>query len=152
HLSPQMNGLVVSAVLFGALIGAVISGRLTDRFGRKRLLIIDAIIFIFGTLGSCLAPNISSIIISRIVVGIAIGIASYIAPLYISEIAPAHRRGALVSMNQLAITIGILISYIINAIFADSHAWRWMLGMGTVPALGLLIGMFFLPYSPRWLM
>ena len=120
HLSAQMNGLVVSAVLLGALIGAVISGRLTDRFGRKHLLIADAIIFIVGTLGSSLAPNIASIIISRVIVGTAIGIASYIAPLYISEIAPAKYRGALVSLNQLAITLGILLSYIVNAIFADS--------------------------------
>ncbi|MBS0350374.1 MAG: sugar porter family MFS transporter [Proteobacteria bacterium] len=152
NLSPEMNGLVVSAVLFGALLGAMISGRITDRFGRKRLLIADAIIFIFGTLGSCLAPSISSIVVSRIFVGIAIGIASYIAPLYISEIAPAKYRGALVSLNQLAITIGILISYIVDAFFAEAHAWRWMLGMGIVPAMGLLIGMLFLPYSPRWLM
>lgn len=152
HLSPQMNGLVVSAVLFGALLGAIISGRLTDRFGRKRLLIADAIIFMVGTLGSCLAPDITSIIISRIIVGIAIGIASYIAPLYISEISPARHRGALVSLNQLAITIGILISYIVDAAFANTHAWRWMLGMGIVPAFCLLVGMIFLPYSPRWLM
>jgi len=152
HLSAQMNGLVVSAVLFGALLGAIISGRLTDRFGRKRLLIADAIIFILGTLGSCLAPNIPTIIISRIIVGIAIGIASYIAPLYISEIAPSKYRGALVSLNQLAITIGILLSYIVNAAFANAHAWRWMLGMGIIPALFLFIGMIFLPYSPRWLM
>ena len=152
HLSAAMNGLVVSAVLMGALIGAVVSGRLTDRFGRKHLLISDAIIFIAGTLGSSLAPNIASIIISRVVVGIAIGIASYIAPLYISEIAPAKYRGALVSLNQLAITLGILLSYIVDAIFADSHAWRWMLGLGIAPAFVLLFGMIFLPYSPRWLM
>ncbi len=152
HLSAAMNGLVVSAVLLGALIGAAISGRLTDRFGRKHLLIADAIIFIAGTLGSSLAPNIASIIFSRVIVGTAIGIASYIAPLYISEIAPAKYRGALVSLNQLAITLGILLSYIIDAIFADLHAWRWMLGIGIAPAFALLFGMIFLPYSPRWLM
>lgn len=151
HLSPQMNGLVVSTVLFGALIGAILSGHLTDRFGRKRLLISDAIIFLVGTLGSCLAPNIETLIISRIVVGIAIGIASYIAPLYISEISPAKYRGALVSMNQLAITIGICLSYVVNTFFAASQSWRWMLGMGMIPAAILLVGMFFLPYSPRWL-
>lgn len=152
HLSATMNGLVVSAVLFGALLGAIISGRLTDRFGRKRLLILDAVIFILGTFGSCLAFNITSLVISRVVVGVAIGIASYIAPLYISEIAPAKHRGALVSLNQLAITIGILISYLVDAYFAESHAWRWMLGLGIAPAIGLFIGMWFLPYSPRWLM
>jgi sugar porter (SP) family MFS transporter len=152
QLSPQMNGLVVSAVLLGALLGAAISGRLTDRYGRKNLLIVDAMIFIIGTLGSSLAPNIPTIIMSRIVVGIAIGIASYIAPLYISEISPAKYRGALVSLNQLAITIGILLSYIVDATFAATHAWRWMLALGIVPALALWFGMLFLPYSPRWLM
>lgn len=152
HLSPQMNGLVVSTVLFGALLGAIISGRMTDRFGRKNLLIVDAVVFIVGTLGSSLAPTILGIIISRIVVGIAIGIASYIAPLYISEISPAKHRGALVSLNQLAITIGILLSYMVNAAFAEAHAWRWMLAIGIIPAFCLLFGMIFLPYSPRWLM
>ncbi len=151
-LSPQLNGLVVSAVLFGALLGAIISGWLTDRFGRKNLLIVDAIIFIIGTLGSSFATHLSALIISRIIVGIAIGIASYIAPLYISEIAPAKYRGALVSFNQLAITLGILLSYVVDSIFAESQAWRWMLGIGIIPAVLLLIGMIFLPYSPRWLM
>ncbi len=152
HLSPQMNGLVVSAVLLGALLGAILSGRIADHFGRKRLLIADAVIFIIGTLGSCLAPNIRSLVVSRIVVGIAIGIASYIAPLYISEISPAKYRGALVSLNQLAITLGILFSYLVDAYFAETGNWRLMLGLGVVPAFGLLIGMMFLPFSPRWLM
>ena len=152
HLTPQMNGLIVSAVLLGALLGAILSGQLSDYFGRKRLLIADAIIFIIGTLGSSLATDISLLIISRIIVGIAIGIASYIAPLYISEISPAKYRGLLVSLNQLAITIGILIAYIVDYHYASSGEWRWMLGMGIVPALVLLIGMSFLPYSPRWMM
>lgn len=152
HLSAQLNGLVVSAVLMGALIGAIASGRLADRFGRKRLLIADALIFIVGTLGSSLATDITFLVINRVIVGIAIGIASYIAPLYISEISPAKYRGALVSLNQLAITIGILLSYIVDAYFAANQDWRMMLGMGIIPALLLLFGMLFLPYSPRWLM
>ncbi len=150
-LSPQMNGVVVSAVLLGALIGAAISGRMTDRYGRKRLLIADAIIFIVGTLISAFAVSIATLILGRIIVGLAIGVASYIAPLYISEIAPARHRGALVSLNQLAITIGILLSYIVDYFFAEHGLWRWMFGAGVVPALLLLIGMFYLPYSPRWL-
>ena len=108
NLTSQMNGLVVSAVLFGALIGAILSGHLSDHFGRKRLLISDAIIFIIGTIGSSVAPDTGLLILSRLVVGIAIGVASYIAPLYISEISPAKYRGLLVSLNQFAITIGIL--------------------------------------------
>ncbi len=152
HLSPQLNGLVVSAVLMGALIGAIASGRLADRFGRKRLLIADALIFIVGSLGSSLATDITFLVINRVIVGIAIGVASYIAPLYISEISPAKYRGALVSLNQLAITIGILLSYIVDAFFAANQEWRMMLGMGIAPALLLFVGMLFLPYSPRWLM
>ncbi len=150
-LTPQTNGLVVSAVLFGALLGAIISGRLVDHLGRKRLLIADAIIFIVGTLASAFATSVPFLIGGRILVGIAIGIASYVAPLYISEIAPTRYRGALVSLNQLAITIGILLSYLVDYIFINHGGWRFMFGAGVIPALGLLLGMSFLPDSPRWL-
>ncbi|MFT3742468.1 MAG: sugar porter family MFS transporter [Gammaproteobacteria bacterium] len=149
HLSATLNGIVVSSVLLGALLGAAISGRLTDRWGRKKLLIADAVIFAVGTLLSALAPSISLLVVGRVIVGLAIGVASYVAPLYIGEIAPAKYRGALVSLNQLAITIGILISYIVDYHFADQGAWRWMLGVGLVPATLLFLGMLFLPDSPR---
>lgn len=149
HLSAQMNGVVVSAVLLGALIGAAVSGRLTDRLGRKRLLIADAIIFIVGTALSAIATSIPLLIAGRVIVGVAIGIASYIAPLYISEVAPARYRGALVSLNQLAITIGILLSYIVDYYFALSSQWRLMMAVGIIPAALLLLGMFALPCSPR---
>ncbi len=152
HLTPAMNGLVVSAVLFGAFLGAIFSGRLADRFGRKHMLIVDSIIFIIGTLGTSLAHHITTIIISRVIVGIAIGISSYIGPLYISEISPSKHRGALVSLNQLAITLGILISYWVDY-FASFHAaWRLMFAFGVIPALGLLFGMLLLPHSPRWVL
>ncbi|EKD53804.1 MAG: hypothetical protein ACD_60C00149G0003 [uncultured bacterium] len=151
QLTPQTNGIVVSAVLLGAFLGAIMSGRLVDRLGRKRLLIIDAILFIAGTLLSASASSISFLITGRILVGIAIGIASYVAPLYISEIAPARYRGALVSLNQLAITLGILLSYVVDYFFVNHGGWRFMLGTGIVPAVGLLLGMFFLPDSPRWM-
>ncbi len=151
QLTPQTNGVVVSAVLLGALLGAIVSGRLVDHLGRKRLLITDAVLFIVGTIASAFANSIAFLIVGRISVGIAIGIASYVAPLYISEIAPTRYRGALVSLNQLAITLGILLSYIVDFIFVNHGGWRFMLGTGIIPALGLLIGMFFLPDSPRWL-
>jgi sugar porter (SP) family MFS transporter len=150
HLSPQINGIVVSAVLFGALLGALFSGRLADYLGRKYLLIADAIIFIIGTLLTAISHSILWIIIGRIIVGIAIGIASYVAPLYISEIAPAKHRGALVSLNQLAITLGILLSYMVDYYFAQQGEWRWMFGTGVIPAIGFLLGLFYLPESPRW--
>lgn len=152
HLSPVMNGLVVGSVLLGALIGSGLSGRFSDTFGRRKLLIITAIIFFLSTLGSAAAPNLFFLIAARVVVGFAIGIASFVAPLYISEISPPKYRGALVSMNQLAITLGILVSYLTDYALAEDERWRLMLGAGIIPALGLLVGMYFLPESPRWVL
>ncbi|OGO95217.1 MAG: MFS transporter [Coxiella sp. RIFCSPHIGHO2_12_FULL_42_15] len=148
--SNALYSLIMASVLVGALIGSGVSGRFADFFGRRTLLIITALIFIIGTLASALAHNAWSLIAARIVVGVAIGIASFTAPLYISEIAPARFRGALVSLNQLAITIGILCSYAVDMHFADVGNWRWMFGVGVVPALLLLLGMLILPRSPRW--
>ena len=150
-LSPQMNGIVVSSVLVGAFLGAIFSGRLSDVIGRKKLLIIDSFIFGIGSIASALSPNVETLIASRLLVGIAIGVSSYVAPLYISEISPPKHRGALVSLNQLAITVGIFFSYLIDYFFALFSEWRWMFAVGAVPAICLFIGMFALPYSPRWL-
>lgn len=152
NLSPQMNGVVVSAVLIGAFLGAIISGRLADRYGRKRMLVLDSLIFIVGTTMSSMTHTVGGLIAGRVIVGIAIGISSYIGPLYISEIAPVKYRGALVSLNQLAITIGIFISYIIDYYAAASGTWRWMFAAGNIPAICLLFGMLFLPCSPRWIL
>lgn len=151
HLTPGLNGLLMGAVLIGALVGALFSGRITDYFGRKRLLILVACIFILGSVETALSTNFHLLFWGRIVIGIAIGIASYTAPLYISEIAPAKNRGALVSLNQLAVAIGILLSYIVDYFCSVAGTWRWMLGLGVVPALCLLFGMIFLPHSPRWM-
>ncbi|PHQ78131.1 MAG: MFS transporter [Coxiella sp. (in: Bacteria)] len=152
HLTPFTKGVTVSAVLAGALVGAIFSGRLADKYGRKNMLIIDSVIFAVGTLASTLSYGLTTFCISRVVVGIAIGISSYIGPLYISEISPVKYRGALVSLNQLAISIGIFISYLIGYAFAAHGAWRWMFGIGIIPAILLLFGMIILPYSPRWMM
>lgn len=152
HLTPSGKGFAVSAVLIGALIGAIFSGRLADKYGRKNMLIIDSVIFAAGTLGSCFSNHLTTFCISRIIVGIAIGVSSYIGPLYISEISPVKYRGALVSLNQLAISIGIFISYIIGYLFSNQGAWRWMFGLGVIPAILLLLGMLILPYSPRWVL
>lgn len=150
-LTNAMYSLVMSSVLIGALFGSAVSGRFADFFGRRTLLIFTALIFLFGTLASALANEAWLLIIARIVVGIAIGIASFTAPLYISEIAPARYRGALVSLNQLAITVGILCSYAVDMHFANQGNWRWMFGLGVVPAFLLLLGMMILPRSPRWI-
>lgn len=152
HLTPNTKGIAVAAVLIGAFLGAIFSGRLADRYGRKNMLIIDSVIFMLGTLGSTLSHNFTSFVISRVIVGIAIGISSYIGPLYISEISPVKYRGALVSLNQLAISVGIFISYVAGYAFAKHGAWRWMFGLGIIPAFLLLIGMTGLPYSPRWML
>jgi sugar porter (SP) family MFS transporter len=149
-LSPFSNGLVVSAVLFGAFLGALISGHISDWIGRKRLLIKVAIVFVIGSLMTAFVHSVPLLIVGRAIVGIAIGIASYTAPLYISEVAPAKHRGALVSLNQLAVSFGILVSYIVDYSFAAFDGWRWMLGLGAVPAVALCVGMILLPYSPRW--
>jgi len=151
QLSPQMNGIVVSSVLIGAFLGAVCSGRLSDYFGRRNLLIVDALIFGIGSIGCALSQNVGMLIAFRMFVGLAIGVASYVAPLYISEIAPPKYRGALVSLNQLAIAFGIFVSYIVDYYFAGMGQWRGMFAAGVVPAICLLIGMIFLPYSPRWM-
>lgn len=150
-LTPAMNGVVVSAVLFGALVGAALGGRFSDYFGRKKLLIATAVIFIIGTILSAIAPTVSSIIVGRFVVGLAIGLSSFAAPLYISEISPPKYRGALVSLNQLMITIGILVSYMVDYSLAQGGHWRLMLGSGIIPALIFLVGLTFLPASPRWM-
>ncbi len=151
HLTPFTNGVVVSSAVIGAFFGAAVGGWFADHFGRKRLLITSSLIFIVATLGSALAINVATLIASRIFLGFAIGIASFTAPLYISEIAPPRLRGALVSLNQLAVTIGIFASYFTDAYFAQTENWRWMLGVGVVPAFLLFCGLLFLPFSPRWL-
>jgi len=153
---------IVSIVLVGALIGAISSGRLSDMYGRRKILIIIALINAIGTLLSALAFNVTIMLVARGLVGFAIGVASYAVPLYISEMSPTRVRGALVSLNQLAITVGILLAYLVNIEFSDLPAgwsawgigegWRWMLMIGFFPALILGIGMIFLPETPRWLM
>ena len=150
-LSPLMEEIVVSSVLLGSLAGAAIGGILADRLGRRRLLIITAIVFGCGAVGAALAPDTGWLIVARIVAGAAIGIASFVAPLYISEIAPVEVRGKLVSVNQLALTCGIVISYLIDYAFAGAQAWRWMFALAVIPAAAFGIGLIFIPNSPRWL-
>jgi sugar porter (SP) family MFS transporter len=150
-LSPVLEEIVVSSVLLGSLVGAVIGGILADRFGRRKLLIVTAIVFGCGAIGAALAPGTGWLIAARVVSGTAIGIASFVAPLYISEIAPVAIRGKLVSVNQVALTSGIVISYLVDYAFAGSEAWRWMFAMAMIPAAAFGIGLMFIPDSPRWL-
>jgi SP family galactose:H+ symporter-like MFS transporter len=150
-LSSGVEEIVVSAVLLGSLIGAMLGGMLADRLGRRTLLIATALVFGLGAIGAALAPGTAWLIAGRIVAGSAIGIASFVAPLYISEIAPVAIRGRLVSINQVALTVGIVISYMVDYAFASAQAWRWMFAMALIPAAAFGIGLIFIPDSPRWL-
>lgn len=152
QLSSMVEEIVVSAVLLGAIIGAAVSGGVSDKFGRRQTIIVTAMLFAVGALGSAFAQNVTWLISCRVIIGVAIGVASFAAPLYISEVAPTEVRGGLVSLNQLMITCGIVLSYIVDYAFSASENWRWMFAFGAVPAMVLLIGMLFLPESPRWLL
>jgi sugar porter (SP) family MFS transporter len=145
------QGLVVAAVPIGAVFGAAYAGPAADRYGRRLMILVAAGVFIVGALGSAAAPGVEVLVIARIVIGVAIGLASAAAPVYISEVAPPESRGRLVSFFQLAVTIGILVAYLIGLAFDGIEGWRWMLGLGCVPALGLAFGMLRMPQSPRWL-
>src|ERR671921_461363 len=151
RLTPFLEGLVVASLLLGAAAGAASAGPLSDRLGRRNIIIIAAILFTIGAIGAALAPNVGVLVLFRVVLGLAVGSAALIVPLYLSEIAPTQIRGAITSLNQLNIVFGILFAYIVNALLASSGAWRWMLGLAVIPSLVLLIGMYFLPETPRWL-
>jgi MFS transporter, SP family, major inositol transporter len=150
-LSPFMQGAVVSSLLVGATIGALVAGPFSDRFGRRPVLISAAIIFIVGALLAAMTPSAAILIVARFILGLAVGTASLLVPLYIAEMAPADIRGALVNFNQLMITVGILVSYLVGYAFASAQGWRWMLGLAVVPAAMLGVGMLFLPETPRYL-
>jgi sugar porter (SP) family MFS transporter len=150
-LSATMEEIVVSAVLVGAVFGAGAAGALTGRFGRRKLIILAGIIFTFSAIGTALSPTVGWLIAARVTSGIGIGIASFISPMYIAELAPAKARGSLVAVNMLAITSGIVAAYLVDYAFSASHGWRTMFGLAVIPAIGLVVGMWWLPDSPRWL-
>ena len=146
-----LNGLIVSGLLIGAMIGAGAAGPLSDRLGRRNLILIAAVIFSVGAIGAALSPNVATLVFFRVVLGVAVGGAALIVPLYLSEVAPTEIRGAVASLNQLMIVLGILTAFIINYALSESEAWRWMLGLAAIPSAILLIGMLSMPETPRWL-
>jgi SP family galactose:H+ symporter-like MFS transporter len=152
HASDIAKEWIVSSMMFGAAVGALGAGVLSFRLGRKVSLILGAVLFVLSSLLCAAAWSIESLIVARVILGVAIGIATFTAPLYISEIAPADKRGAMISTYQLMITIGILAAFISDTLFAYIDAWRWMLGIVAVPGALFLIGVIQLPNSPRWLM
>lgn len=141
--------LVTSAIIVGAIVGAWSSGRLSDRLGRKRAIMLAGAVFAIGAVLAAAAPEVWTLGLSRLVLGFAVGLAAQAVPVYVAELAPPDRRGGLVVLFQLAITMGILAAYLAGYVLADN--WRWMFGLGLVPAVALLLGMISLPESPRWL-
>lgn len=150
-------GFSVGSIILGAILGNIIAGTLADRFGRKRILIFTALLFAYCAAGTSLSHNVVFFISARIIGGIGVGMAILIAPMYIAEIAPRKLRGTLVTFNQLNIVLGISIAYFSNYIIQQNVSdpdlkWRWMLGVGLIPAALYFIFLFFVPRSPRWLM
>jgi MFS transporter, SP family, arabinose:H+ symporter len=167
-LTAAQEGWFVSSALVGCIIGVAFSGELSDRLGRKKLLLLSAVLFFLSALGCALMPSLSWVIAFRLLGGIGIGIASNVVPLYISEIAPSQIRGRLVTYYQFALTFGILVAYLTNAALLnyaeknelsgsfvatilDEEVWRSMFGLGVIPAACFLVGLFSIPESPRWL-
>ena len=142
---------IVSAMMFGAAMGAAGAGWMSATLGRKRSLVLAAILFVVGSLLSGAAWSPQTLILARVVLGLAIGIAAFTAPLYLAEVAPKEIRGAMISLYQLMITIGILIAFLSDTAFSYSGNWRWMLGIIAVPGVLFLFGLMLLPDSPRWL-
>ncbi|TWT14584.1 sugar porter family MFS transporter [Planomicrobium sp. CPCC 101079] len=155
NLTPFTEGLVTSSLLFGAAFGAMFTGRLADRFGRRKALLFLAVFFLITTLGCTFAPTVPVMVTFRFLLGLAVGGASVTVPTFLAEMAPVERRGQIVTQNELMIVSGQLLAYVTNAIlatvFEDSgHVWRYMLVLATLPAIALWIGMFIVPESPRW--
>ncbi|MFW6290469.1 MAG: sugar porter family MFS transporter, partial [Mariniphaga sp.] len=153
ELNESMKGWVVSSALLGCILGASYSGRLGDRYGRKRILLITALLFGISAIGSGFSYSISSFVFYRILGGLAVGGASVLAPVYIAEVSPAHLRGRMVSINQLTIVIGISLAYYSNwfLLSTGENAWRWMFAAEALPALFFFVSLFLIPESPRWL-
>lgn len=151
HLSIFRQGVVVSILLLGGLLGALVAGSLADRFGRKRAIILTALLFILGAAINAYAQSWMLLLLGRLISGLGVGIISVAAPLYLAEVSPPNYRGAFVSLFQLAITLGILASFIVDYFFAPGGSWRWMFAMGIVPAIVQMFALFFIPETPSWL-
>jgi sugar porter (SP) family MFS transporter len=150
-LSPFLEGAVVASLLLGAMLGAGLAGPLSDRLGRRKLIVAAGVIFTVGAVLAALAPTTGVLLAARFILGIAVGCSALVVPLYLSEVAPTEIRGAISSLNQLMIVGGILLAFLVNAVLASSEAWRVMLGLAVVPSVLLLVGMIWMPETPRFL-
>ncbi len=159
ELSPMLTGWAASSAIWGCVFGALFAGALSDKYGRKKVLLLSGLLFTLSALGSAVPDNLTQFVMARFIGGLGVGSASMLSPLYISEIAPAKIRGILVTLYQLAIVFGINIIYIVNYLIANTHdqvwnvqlGWRYMLGSEGIPAILFFILLFFVPESPRWL-
>ncbi|MBX6360585.1 MAG: sugar porter family MFS transporter [Acidobacterium ailaaui] len=153
HLSEWGKGFAVSSLYLGCMVGCLIAGTVSEHYGRKPSLILSAFLFAVSAIGVALSHQLFWFIAFRMIGGLGVGMASMLSPMYIAEIAPAKIRGRMVSINQLTIVIGILLTYYVNYQLLDHpYGWRWMFGCGLVPSILFLAGMFFVPESPRWLL
>ena len=155
NMTAVEEATVVSALLFpGAAVGALAGGRMADKLGRRGSLLVCALLFLLGAIGCAIAPNVAFMVAARIILGLGVGAAAVTCPLYLAEMAPAHLRGRMVTINELMIVTGQMLAFAINALLDalihDTEVWRTMLGIASLPALALLAGMLMLPESPRW--
>jgi sugar porter (SP) family MFS transporter len=153
-LSDSQTEIAASSLLLGCVVGASVTAFTSDRFGRKRVLLAAAALFTLSSIGAALPRDLIEFSVARLLGGVAIGIASTLSPLYIAEISPAQKRGLLVSLNQLAIVTGILLSYSVNYLLtsAGPSNWRWMFASAAAPSIAFFVTLLFIPESPRWLM
>lgn len=157
NLTPATEGLVTSSLLFGAALGSVFGGRLSDRFGRRKMILNLALLFFIAAIGCTLSPSAGVMIVFRFLLGLAVGAASVMVPSFLAEMSPAEKRGRMVTQNELMIVSGQLLAFVFNAILGNtlgegaSHVWRYMLVIASLPAVVLWFGMLAVPESPRWL-
>jgi MFS transporter, SP family, xylose:H+ symportor len=153
HLSVYWEGFLTGSLALGCIAGCLLAGKIADAYGRRPGLLLSAAIFCLSSLGMAFSSTLTIFIIMRFAAGIGVGMASMLSPLYIAEVSPANIRGRNVAINQLTIVIGILVTNLVNYTLSDNgpDAWRWMFGLGAVPAILFFLGVIWLPESPRWL-
>jgi SP family xylose:H+ symportor-like MFS transporter len=153
-LDPVWEGFLTGSLALGCIVGCLIAGKIAEKYGRRPGLMVAALIFAISSLGIALSQGLMYFVIMRFAAGIGVGMASMLCPMYIAEISPAAVRGRNVAINQLTVVLGILITNLCNYFLADTgvDAWRWMFGLGVIPSVIFLVGVLWLPESPRWLM